>query len=66
MILDVFPSYVDHINKKTLRNPEPHVEEYLKASKNFHATCDMDEAINFADVYFIMVDTPSCGGEQRA
>jgi UDPglucose 6-dehydrogenase len=56
---DVVPSYVDLINNKTLRSNEPRVEEMLKSSKNFKATTSMKEAVEFADVIFILVATPT-------
>ena len=56
---DIFSSYIEQINAKTLKSPEPLLEEYLKASKNFHATLSLDEALEFADVYLITVATPS-------
>eukprot|EP00741_Cyanophora_paradoxa_P012487 tig00020610_g12066.t1 len=62
--VDVFPSYVDAINKKTLRSPEPFVEEFLQASKNFRATTSMDEAIAFSDILMIFCATPNSGGDR--
>lgn len=63
--VDVFPSYVDQINAKTLQSPEPSVTDFLKASKNFRATIDFDEAVNYSDLIMIMVDTPSTGGDRH-
>ena len=57
--VDVQQNYVDQINNKTLNSSEPNVCNYLKTSKNFRATTSLDEALNFADIYFIIVPTPS-------
>lgn len=57
--VDVFPSYIENVNNKTLKSPEPLLEEYLKSSTNFKATLSLDEALEFSDVYFIVVATPS-------
>jgi len=61
MGLDIFPTYVDAINNKTLKSGEPRVTELLQKSTNFKATCDVDEALDFSDLYFIVVDTPCTG-----
>ena len=57
--LDLSPSYIDDINNKALKSPEPYVNEYLAKSKNLKATTSLDEALNFSDIYFIVVPTPS-------
>eukprot|EP01116_Phalansterium_solitarium_P018076 TRINITY_DN4643_c0_g1_i1.p1 TRINITY_DN4643_c0_g1~~TRINITY_DN4643_c0_g1_i1.p1 ORF type:complete len:375 (+),score=115.07 TRINITY_DN4643_c0_g1_i1:119-1243(+) len=57
--VDVFPSYVDQLNQKKITSLEPHVTEYLAASKNFRATTSIDEAINHSDLILILVDTPT-------
>jgi UDPglucose 6-dehydrogenase len=57
--LDVNPSYTECINKRSLRSHEPRVSEYLSESTHFRATTSLDELINFADIYFIVVATPS-------
>merc|ERR1711871_853902 len=61
MGLDIFPTYVDAIKNKTLKSGEPRVTELLQKSTNFKATCDVDEALDFSDLYFIVVDTPCTG-----
>jgi UDP-glucose 6-dehydrogenase len=63
--VDVIPSYVDKINKKTLVSQEPNVSKMLKESKNFWATTNIDEALNFSDIIFIYVATPSTGGNKH-
>lgn len=57
--VDVFSSYIDQINNKTFNSPEPSVNDYLSKSKNFKATLSLDEAIDFSDLLFIVVATPS-------
>ena len=59
MGVDINPGYVDAINNKSLNSPEPHVNEWLSKSSDFKATCSLDEGLNFSDIYYIMVDTPS-------
>lgn len=57
--VDVFPSYVDQLNKRKIDSLEPHVSEFLAESKNFRATTSIDEAINHSDLILILVDTPT-------
>lgn len=56
--LDVNEKYIDSINKKELNSDEPHVNEYLKNSKNFIATNEFAQALK-NDIIFITVATPS-------
>lgn len=62
--VDINPSYVDSLNKKIFSSPEPLVNEYLDQSKNFIATCSLDEGIQFSDLFYIMVDTPSTPAQE--
>lgn len=57
--VDVNPAYVAAINDKTFNSPEPMVNDLLMQSSNFKATCSLDEGLNYSDIYYIMVDTPS-------
>jgi UDP-glucose 6-dehydrogenase len=57
--VDLFPSYCDLINTKTLKSLEPKVSECLKASKNLRATTNFDEGVAHSDLIFILVDTPT-------
>tara|TARA_R110000824_G_scaffold279892_3_gene467995 strand:+ start:1993 stop:3093 length:1101 start_codon:yes stop_codon:yes gene_type:complete len=57
--VDVNQDYVDMINKKTLKSPEPNVEEYLSRSENFVATTSLEQAVNHSDALFVIVATPS-------
>ena len=56
---DVNPEYVNSINDRSLKSSEPHVETFLKQSKNFLATTSLQETINHSDVLFVVVATPS-------
>ncbi len=57
--VDLFPEYCEKINNKTFSSPEPQVEDFLKASKNLKATTKMDEGLEWSDMIFILVDTPT-------
>lgn len=57
--IDINDNYIRQINDKSFASFEPFVSDYLKESKNFRATSSLDEAINFANIYFIFVDTPT-------
>lgn len=61
---DVFPSYVDSINSKTLKSSEPGVEEALRASTKLRATLNLKEVVEHAGVIFILVATPTGVGEE--
>jgi UDPglucose 6-dehydrogenase len=62
---DVVSEYVDKINNKTLFSHELGVNELLKESKNFKATTSIEKTINFSDIIFIYVATPSTGGNNH-
>ena len=57
--VDVNQEYVDAINNKEIESPEPEVSDLLTSSKNFRATTDLKEAIDFSGILFILVRTPS-------
>ncbi|MDR3645989.1 MAG: nucleotide sugar dehydrogenase [Candidatus Babeliales bacterium] len=57
--VDIMQHYIDKINSKNLISPEPYVTEYLKKSNHFTATTSLEKGIEFSDVYFINVATPS-------
>jgi UDPglucose 6-dehydrogenase len=63
--VDVLQSYIDSINNKTLISQEPSVTDMLKESKNFIATKNISEAIEFSNIIFIYVATPSTGGNKH-
>uniref|UniRef100_A0A7S3YWX2 UDP-glucose 6-dehydrogenase n=1 Tax=Lotharella globosa TaxID=91324 RepID=A0A7S3YWX2_9EUKA len=62
---DIFPRYVDMLNKKSLKSLEPHVSDMLRESKCFRATTDMEATVNYSDVLYILVQTPSTGGNRH-
>ena len=43
--VDVSENYVNSLNKKTFKSPEPYVESYLRESKNILFTTDLSKAI---------------------
>lgn len=57
--IDVNESYVESLNSKNFESLEPSVNEYLKSSKNFHASTNIEQGINFSDIFFIIVATPN-------
>lgn len=57
--LDISSDYVESLNKKTLISSEQNVENYLKKSTNFRATTRLADVIEFSDLIFILVATPS-------
>ena len=56
---DIRREYVESLNNKTFTTIEPHVDDYLHASKNFIATTDLARAINHSNIIFINVKTES-------
>jgi len=57
--VDLSQSYVDSLNQKTFNSSEASVNDLLTSSKNFRATADIKESIDFSDIIFIVVATPS-------
>ena len=57
--IDINQEYVTSLNNKTFNSLEPHVNNLLQKSKHFRATCSLDEGLEYADIYYIMVDTPT-------
>ena len=57
--LDLNEDYVQTINKRNLTSAEPNVETYLKQTTNFRATTNLIEVVNFSDIIFVVVATPS-------
>ena len=60
--VDIFPGYVEALNNKQYQSHEPLVVDYLKNSKNFRATTNLKEGLDFSDNIFIVVQTPNGGG----
>ena len=57
--IDLNQEYVDSINNKILQSYEPEVESRLKYSRDFRASTSIDDAVNFSDIIFLFVATPS-------
>lgn len=62
--VDIFPDYVNCLNNKHYKTKEPHYEELLAESKNFTATTNIVEGLNYSDIIFIVVQTPNAGGDK--
>jgi UDPglucose 6-dehydrogenase len=56
--VDVSQHYVDSLNEKTFITTEPHVNEYLKRSKNIKFTTKLKDALE-NNIIFVVVRTPS-------
>jgi len=56
---DVNQTYIDSLNEKTFFSHEKDVNELLKKSKNFKSTTSIEDCINFSNIIFVMVTTPS-------
>ena len=63
--VDAISSYVNQINEKTLISPEPRVSDMLNESKNFLATTNLVDCLEFSDTILIYVATPSSGGDKH-
>ena len=63
--VDIFPSYVEAINEKTLVSHEPSLMGMLKASTQLDATLSLAEGVAFSPYLFVFVQTPSSGTEQH-
>lgn len=57
--VDINEEYVKSINNKTLTSDEQGVVEHLSKSNNFRATTDIQEALEYSDVLYVVVATPS-------
>jgi nucleotide sugar dehydrogenase len=62
--VDIFPEYVENLNKKNYKTFEPFYEELLLNSKNFKATLSLQEGLDFSDLIFIIVQTPNGGNDK--
>ncbi len=62
--IDIFPDYVDNLNKKIYKTLEPDYENLLVNSTNFRASTSLEEGLNFSDLIFVIVQTPNGGGER--
>jgi len=62
--VDISPEYVNKLNDKVYKTKEPEYESLLQNSKNFKATTNLEEGLNFSDLIFIVVQTPNSGGDK--
>jgi nucleotide sugar dehydrogenase len=60
--VDIFPEYVENINKKTLNFAEPGYNDLLQTAKNFQATTSLSDGLAHSDIIFMLVQTPNGGG----
>jgi nucleotide sugar dehydrogenase len=56
---DISETYVKEINNKTFNSSEQNVNNLLYKSKNFTATTSLIDTINYSNVLFVVVATPS-------
>lgn len=56
--VDVDQGYVDRINSKTFESQEPGLVEALQNAKRFHATTNLEYAVQNSKFVFILVQTP--------
>lgn len=63
--MDLHEGYVNSLNDKTFISREPRVNELLAKSSAFRATTSLQEGVNHSNLIYIMVDTPSNGGEHH-
>ena len=54
---DIDSSRVEGINTKSLRSPEPGVEDCLQQSTNLRATTDYEAVLHHASIIFVLVHT---------
>lgn len=57
--LDIKNDYINQINDKTFVSYEKDVNNFLKESQNFKATTNLEEVINFSDIFFVILRTES-------
>jgi len=62
--VDIFEDYINNLNNKTIEFHEDGYNNLLKNSKNFFATKDLQQGIEFSDTIYILVQTPN-GGSSR-
>ena len=59
MGVDLDAKYVKDLNNKVFYSDEPLVSERLFLSEKFTATLSLEECVNFSDLVFVVVATPS-------
>lgn len=60
--VDVNPVTVQAVNQRVCDSSEPGLLNGLAGATNLRATTDMAEAVGKAELIFILVPTPNCGG----
>lgn len=63
--VDVNEAYVKQVNERTFISHEPGVNDMLKECKNLRLTPNIKEAVEFSEMIFICVDTPSTGDDRH-
>ena len=56
---DINQEYVDLINSKAFDSDEQGVNKFLRNSKNFMATINLKDTVEYSNVIFVVVATPS-------
>jgi UDPglucose 6-dehydrogenase len=56
---DVSEDYIDQLNNKNFQSNEPQVNSLLSECKNINFTTDLKKSLEFSDVLFLLVATPS-------
>ena len=62
--IDINEEYVKQLSNKTFKSKEPEYENLLINSKNFRASLNLEEGLEYSDIIFIMVQTPNSGGNK--
>ncbi len=57
--IDINEAYIASLNNKTFNSLEPQVNELLQNSSRFKASSSLDEGLEFSDIYYVLVDTPT-------
>eukprot|EP00658_Telonema_sp_P-2_P000187 TRINITY_DN1005_c0_g1_i4.p1 TRINITY_DN1005_c0_g1~~TRINITY_DN1005_c0_g1_i4.p1 ORF type:complete len:401 (-),score=161.56 TRINITY_DN1005_c0_g1_i4:263-1465(-) len=65
LAVDIFPDYVKALNDRSFNSKEPRVNEFLAEAGDFKATTDIEEGIAHSDILYVLVDTPSTGGDRH-
>lgn len=52
---DIVEDYVNNINEKTFFSHEPGVNDLLRKSRNFKATCEVFDCVDHSDIIFVTV-----------
>ena len=55
--VDINEDYVNSLNNKTFQSPEPNVSDYLANANNFKATVCLEDALEHANIIYIVVAT---------